>query len=69
MSPILFYLFAAMTLVFAIAVVANSQQLWMWAGLAVVVAIALVTLRGPGRTPLYGAIAIAAVDVTMLVLA
>ncbi|HEY9311507.1 UbiA family prenyltransferase [Williamsia sp.] len=52
----------------AIAVLANSQLLWMWAGLVVVIVIALVTMRGTGRVPFYGAIAIAGIDVTMLVL-
>jgi 4-hydroxybenzoate polyprenyltransferase len=51
----------------AIAVVANTQMPWLWAGLGVVVVIAMVTMRAPGRAPFYGAIAIAAVDVTMLV--
>ena len=53
----------------AIAVIANSHLPWMWPGLAVVVVVALATMRGPGRVPLYGAMAIAAVDVVMLVLA
>jgi 4-hydroxybenzoate polyprenyltransferase len=52
----------------AIAVVANTQMPWLWVGLGVVVVIAFVTMRAPGRAPFYGAIAIAAVDVTMLVL-
>jgi 4-hydroxybenzoate polyprenyltransferase len=52
----------------AIAVVANTQMPWLWVGLGVVVVIAAVTMRVPGRAPFYGAIAIAAVDVTMLVL-
>ncbi|WP_231373543.1 UbiA family prenyltransferase [Nocardia sp. 348MFTsu5.1] len=52
----------------AIAVVANSQVMWLWIGLGVVVVIALTTMRRSGRAPFYGAIAIAGVDVTMLLL-
>ena len=52
----------------AIAVIANAHMPWLWAGLGAVVVIALATMRAPGRTPFYGAIVIAAVDVTMLVL-
>jgi 4-hydroxybenzoate polyprenyltransferase len=52
----------------AIAVVANAHVPWLWAGLGGVVVIALATMRAPGRAPFYGAIVIAAVDVTMLVL-
>lgn len=52
----------------AIAVVANSSIWWLWPGLAVVVLVAVITMRMRGRAPFYGAIVIAGIDAAMLVL-
>lgn len=51
-----------------LAAIANSSTWWVWVGLAVVVVVAATTIRLPGRVPFYGAMLIAAIDVSMLVL-
>ena len=46
---------------------AGSTPAWAWAGLAPVIVLALLSVRGGGRTPFHAAIAIAVIDVVMLV--
>jgi 4-hydroxybenzoate polyprenyltransferase len=59
---------ALMVAATALLVVANSSTWWLWAGLAVVVVTSGATMRMPGRAPFYGAIAVAAINVAMLLL-
>lgn len=46
---------------------AGAPATWAWTGLAVVVALAAVALVGRGESPFYAAIAIALIDVALLV--
>jgi 4-hydroxybenzoate polyprenyltransferase len=61
---------AVLTTASVVAVLGPSGAVppWAWAGLAVVVALAAVTVKGAGKAPFRAAIAIAAIDVAMLVL-
>lgn len=59
---------ALMVAATALLVVANSSTWWLWVGLAVVVVTSGATMRMPGRAPFYGAIAVAAINVAMLLL-
>lgn len=61
---------AVLTAASLVAVVGPPSEAppWAWVGLAVVVALAAVTVRATGKAPFWAAVAIAVVDVVMLVL-
>jgi len=45
---------------------AGAPAIWAWTTLAIVVALAVVAMRGNGKTPFYAAITIALADITLL---
>ncbi|MGU3290824.1 UbiA family prenyltransferase [Williamsia sp. M5A3_1d] len=51
-----------------IGVVATDRGVWQWVVFGVVVVVAAVCTRGPGRTPFYATMLIAGIDLTLIVI-